>query len=240
MNRNVVKISKILGIAFVYFFVFMVSLFVTISLLIRGDDVEVPNLIGKSLNEASPQVARLGLVLRKELGSGGGNYAPGTIYQQFPAPGSMAKEKGVVKVYVASEMAQLVLPDCAGKTMRDAEALLRKNHLRRGNVSFVTCLEAGADVVLQQYPAAGGRAPEGTAVDLLISKGPAEKTYIMPDLIGKEAAKLVPFFESKGLRIAKIEEVSYYGLKPGYVLKQFPAPGHEVGNNNQITIQISK
>ena len=96
------------------------------------------------------------------------------------------------------------------------------------------------DSVISQSLPAGSRMAEGSAIDLLISKGGESRSFVMPDLIGKEAVKVLVFFESRGLKISKIEEVPYFGLKPGVILKQFPSPGFEISSKNLIGIQVSK
>ncbi len=96
------------------------------------------------------------------------------------------------------------------------------------------------DSVISQSLRPAAASAEGSAIDLLISKGGESLSFVMPDLIGKEAAKVLVFFESQGLKISKIEEVPYFGLKPGIILKQFPSPGFEISAKNLIGIQVSK
>jgi eukaryotic-like serine/threonine-protein kinase len=240
MNKRLVAFTKFLGILFIYFFVFVASIFLTMSLLIKGDEIETPNFVGKSTKDAYLLAAQKGFYLRKEVSNTGAGMAPGLIVSQFPPAESKVKEKSTIQIFVASEVASVVLPALIGKSLKNAESDLKTSRLKRGNVTYISTLDQPVDTVIAQSHPAGSRSPENCSIDLLLSKGSEPPTYIMPDVIGKEASRIRTFFESKGLRISRVDEISYYGLKPGFILKQYPAPGFEISPRNAITIQVSK
>jgi len=240
MNKKVVLAGKVMGIAFGYFLVLFLAVFFTVSLLVKGDEVSAPDLTGMPLQDAYAAAARKGVYLKKIIGDFGGTYAPNTVVSQFPAAETSVKEKSVVKIFVASEVGQTVVPQLVGLGQKESEALLKKSKLKKGHTAFVSAADVMPDSVISQSAPAGSRVAEGAAVDLLLSKGGESRSYIMPDLIGKEAVKVLVFFEGRGLKISKIEEVPYFGLKPGVILKQFPAPGFEISAKNLIGIQVSK
>jgi serine/threonine-protein kinase len=240
MNKKVILIGKITGIVFFYFLVFFLAVFFTVSLLVKGDEITVPDLIGKSLQEAYAIAAKKGIYLKKTIGDFGGTYPPNSIVNQFPAPESNVKEKSVLKIFVASEVSQVPVPELISLSQKESERLLKKNRLKKGYVAFITADDVLADNVICQSVPNGIQVAEGSAIDLLISKGGGSRSFVMPDLIGKAADKVLVFFENKGLKISKIEEISYFGLKPGIILKQFPSPGFEISAKNLIGIQVSK
>ena len=240
MNRAFVRTIRILGIAAVYSFVFTASVFLTMSLLIKGDELTTPDLIGKTVKSAYEVAAQRGLYIRKVVGDFGGGYLPGTVVNQSPAPNTKVKAKSVVKIFIPLDLAQIIVPDLTGYSMRDSENILKKNKLKKGHVSYIAVKDVLLDMVLSQSYPSGSRISENSAVDILVSRGPESPSYVMPDLIGKEASKVLVFFESKGLKLSKIEDVPYFGLKPGIIVKQFPSPGFEISMRNQIGIQVSK
>lgn len=240
MNKKVVLAGKIVGIAAGYFLVLFLAVFSTVSLLVKGDEISAPDLIGKPLQEAYAIAARRGVYLKKVVGDFGPAFTPNSVVSQFPAPQTRVKERSVVKIFVASEVGQVVVPPLEALSLKEGEDLLKKGRLKRGHAAFITAANAMPDSVVGQSPPAGSRVSEGSAVDLLISRGGESRSFIMPDLIGKEAGKVLVFFESRGLKISRIEEVPYFGLKPGIILKQFPSPGFEIGAKNLIGIQVSK
>jgi len=240
MNKKVVLAGKIAGIACGYFLVFFLAVFFTVSLLVKGDEIIAPDLTGKPLQEAYAIAAKEGVYLKKVIGDFGGTYAPNTVVSQFPAAQTSVKGKSVVKIFVASELGQTVVPQLVSRSQKECEALLKKNKLKKGHTAFIGAVDIMPDSVISQSAPPGSRVAEGSAIDLLISKGSDSRSFIMPDLIGQEAAKVLVFFESQGLKISKIEEVPYFGLKPGIILKQFPSPGFEISTKNLIGIQVSK
>jgi beta-lactam-binding protein with PASTA domain len=240
MNKKVVLLGKIAWIVFLYFLVFFLAVYFTVSLLVKGDEINAPDLIGKSLTEAYAIAAKKGIILKKVIGDFGLTYSPNTVVNQFPAPDSGVKEKSVLKIFVASEVGQAVVPELTARSQKECDSLLKKSKLKRGHSAFISSRDVPLDDVLGQSAPAGSRMAEGSAIDLLISKGGESLSFIMPDLIGKQADKVLVFFETRGLKISKIEEVAYFGLKPGIILKQFPSPGFEISAKNLIGIQVSK
>ena len=231
---------RILGIAAVYSLVFAASVFLTMSLLIKGDELTTPDLIGKTVKSAYEVAAQRGLYLKKVIGDFGSGYLPGTVVNQSPASGTKVKTKSIVKIFIPLDLAQIIIPDLTGHSLRDSENILKKNKLKKGHISYIAARDVLLDLVVSQSHPSGSRIAENSAVDILVPRGPESPSYIMPDLIGKEASKVLVFFESKGLKLSKIEEVSYFGLNPGIVLKQHPSPGFEISSKNQIGIQVSK
>jgi beta-lactam-binding protein with PASTA domain len=240
MNKKVLLIGRIAGIVLLYFLVFFLSVYSTVSLLVKGDEINAPDLIGKSLTEAYAIAAKKGIILKKVVGDFGQAYTPNTVVNQFPAPASGVKEKSVLKIFVASEVGQTVVPGLTARSQKECDTLLKSSKLKKGHVAFISSRDVPLDNVIGQSAPASSRMAVGSAIDLLISKGGESLSFVMPDLIGKPADRVLVFFETQGLKISKIEEVAYFGLKPGIILKQFPAPGFEISAKNLIGIQVSK
>jgi serine/threonine-protein kinase len=240
MNNKVALIGKIVGIVLLYFLVFFLSVYSTVSLLVKGDEINAPDLIGKSLTEAYAIAAKKGIIIKKVVGDFGQAYAPNTVVNQFPAPDSGVKERSVLKIFVASEVGQTVVPELTARSQKGCDILLKNSKLKKGHVAFISSQDVPLDDVIGQSIPAGSRVAAGSAIDLLISKGGESISFVMPDLIGKPADKVLVFFETQGLKISKIEEIAYFGLKPGIILKQFPSPGFEISAKNLIGIQVSK
>jgi eukaryotic-like serine/threonine-protein kinase len=240
MNQKLLRVLKIVAIAAGYSLIFIAAMFLTMSLLIKGEEISTPNLTGQTVPYAYKIAARHGVYLKRVVGEFGSAYQPHTVVSQFPAAGTPIKEKSVIKIFVSPELAQVIVPDMSKLSLKEAEELLVKSKLRKGAISYISVRDVPVDSVLSQARPSGTRLNEGAALDLLVSRGAETSSYIMPDLIGQEASRALVFFESNGLKIAKIENVAYFGLKPGVIIKQFPPPGYEISIKNQIGIQVSK
>ena len=240
MKRKVLLLSKIFGMAVFYSLVFIASIFLTMSILIKGEEIGAPNLIGKSLNEAYKITAEKGILLKKVVGNYDRNFKPHTIIDQFPGPGTRVKEKSFIKVYITAEQKEVIVPDLTGHHVRECEKILFDSELKKRFVSYIDADDVPVDFVISQSHAPDARIAAGSSIDLLVSNGKKENPYIMPDIIGHQAEEVVFFFEKLGFKIAKITRVSYSGLRAGIVINQIPAPGFRITPKNLISIQVSQ
>lgn len=240
MNRKILVISKILGLVAFYSFILVASIFFTMSILIKGEEVKAPDLVGKNLNEAYALASDKGVYLTKVVGNYDKHYAPLTIIDQMPAPGTWVKEKSFVKVFVTSELIEVIIPDLSGQGLKEIESIIRESDLKKRYVSYMESEDVPVDFLISQSYPPGARVPRGAEIDLLVSKGKGEPAYIMPDLIGLEIDQVSAFFESKGLQISRITDVPYPGLRPGIIIKQLPSSGFRINSKNLIELHVSR
>ncbi|MDY0297844.1 MAG: PASTA domain-containing protein [Acidobacteriota bacterium] len=240
MKSTLLKVLKVAAYAASYLLIFAAAVFLTMSLLIKGDEVLAPDFKGSTLPQARQEAKRSGVKLKCIAGNFDRHYAPETVIDQFPSPGVKVKEGSFVKVLVTSELVEVIVPDLTGHDLKSVDGMLEKTTLKRRLISYIDSPTAPVDLVISQSVPSGAKVPAGTPVDLLVSKGAADIAFVMPDLIGGDAARVVAFFETHGLRISNITEVPYPGLRPGVVIKQFPAPGYRISRRNLIGIQVSQ
>ncbi len=95
-------------------------------------------------------------------------------------------------------------------------------------------------LVMEQTPAPNRQFPAGTAIDLIISKGPtpAEAVYV-PNLLDKTASEVDEILREYKL-IGRAAEEVYSDLPAGHVAEQEPAPGTEVKAGDTVTYHLSK
>lgn len=240
MKSKLLVVLKVAAYAVSYLLIFAAAVFLTMSLLIKGDEVQAPDFKGNTLTQALEKAKINGVKLKYVAGNFDRHYAPETVIDQFPSPGVKVKEGSFVKVFVTSELVEVIVPDLTGHDLKTVDDMLEKSDLKRRLISYIDSPTAPVDLVISQSVPAGAKVSAGTSVDLLVSKGGADIAFIMPDLIGRNAARVLAFFENNGLKINNITEVPYPGLRPGVVIKQFPAPGYRISRRNLIGIQVSQ
>ncbi|KNC20322.1 hypothetical protein AC792_01350, partial [Arthrobacter sp. RIT-PI-e] len=87
-------------------------------------------------------------------------------------------------------------------------------------------------------PGAGAERPRGTAVELVVSRGPAP--IAVPDVRGSDEADAVAALEDAGLRAEVSRDREYSGTVPaGAVLAQSPADG-AVQRGTTVTLTLSQ
>jgi beta-lactam-binding protein with PASTA domain len=75
---------------------------------------------------------------------------------------------------------------------------------------------------------------------LLVSRGLRDVSYVMPDLIGRDARLVLETLERAGLKVTDVRYRSYPGVAPGIVLRQSPPAGQRVSSRAALSLDISR
>jgi len=67
-----------------------------------------------------------------------------------------------------------------------------------------------------------------------VSRGPGGASFVMPDLIGRDAAAAMRVLQSAGLKVGDVRYRSYPGVAPGIVIRQVPAAGYRVDGRTAL------
>lgn len=202
--------------------------------------VTLPDLVGKTVEEAKVELAkkRLSLTLRDVQFDH--RWERGKITQQNPSAGSKIKIHKAVKVTLSAGGEKVIVPNLEGKTLKSASQILKDAGLRRGKNSQVHSSDRAAGKIIAQQPPLLEKVGRNTQVSLLVSQGEREKKYLMPDLIGKKAAPVIAKLKRMDFRVGVVRYSYYPGLEPGIIIKQLPPHGYRIQKNNLITLEVSK
>ena len=165
----------------------------------------------------------------------------GTILEQRPAAGALAKPGRKIHVVPAAAAAPDVTPDVIGLELRDAQ-LRCKN---AGQVStgaevsyrFSSSMPKGR--VVAQSPAAGKPAEPGGVVKLTVSLGPEPEAFFVPVLIDHTLNEATVILREAGLRLGKIvrKETSLYDTNT--VIGQSIKSGEEVERDTPVDLVVA-
>jgi eukaryotic-like serine/threonine-protein kinase len=132
------------------------------------EQVEVPDVTGKSFDEASSQLDAAGLkVTRKDQETA--DEDPGTVLSQDPKGGAQAAKGSAVTLTVAKEPAEADVPDVTGEDQGDAIAKLSSAGFEIQRQEKDVDSPEGDGVVIEQDPAAG-KAKKGSTVTIVVGK----------------------------------------------------------------------
>ena len=93
---------------------------------------------------------------------------------------------------------------------------------------------------MEQTPAPNRQFPDGTKIDLVISKGPTPaETVVAPNLTDKTASEVDEILRDLKL-IGRAADEVYSDLPAGHVAQQEPAPGTEMKAGDTIVYHMSK
>jgi beta-lactam-binding protein with PASTA domain len=234
---NIVKWGAILLFAVI---VGMVSAWFSLKINMSGREVKVPEVIGMKPDDAIKILSKSSLRLSIEEGRRfSSTMGKGMILLQNPAPGEIVKRGNLVRVVLSSGSERKIIPRLIGSSARSAQIIIQNEGLRVGRFSFVY-YHLPRDTVIAQEPLPSMEEFPGARVDLLISLGPRQREFVMPNLVGTEIAVTRAFLLRNGFRIANIRGKYYPGVPPDVVIQQYPQAGYKIEENEVINLWISE
>lgn len=210
-----------------------------IRIAVRGTEVGVPPIAGKSVDEARKALAARDLVIEVTGERYDPNTAPGKVISQLPAPGGRIKSGGSVQVVVSLGPRRVPIPDLRGSTVRSARLMVAQAGYELGNVSVMTDDSADREEVILQYPLPTSRETGNPKIDILVT-APLERSFVMPDMTGQNITAVLVFFEKNGLKVKPPEYRSYQNVEKGAVVKQYPEPGYPLSDREPITLEVAR
>jgi serine/threonine-protein kinase len=207
---------------------------------IVGHSVEVPNLTGKTLEEASSAAARLGLRVEDQPARARFDDEIGAdrVLLQQPEAGSLAKPGQAVRLVLSLGRRDLRVPDLAGLPPRAAALRLAQESLQLGAVSYIRD-PVSRPGILAQEPEADLPARRDMPVAVLTNRGMPETRFVMPDLVGQDADAVRRRLETFGFRVGSARFEAYEGVAPNTILKQFPPAGFPIARHEVVSLSVA-
>ena len=232
----VLALLLILTLSVLYFYAYLPS---TTN---HGETITVPNIEGKSMEEAQAFLAQHDLRFEVSDSSYSSEYAPLAVLKQYPHPGSKVKEDRKIYLTVNRISPPLVpMPDLVDKSVINADAILKSTELKRGRIQLV---RGPFNLVIEmRYQGRviekDTRIPKGSIIDLVVADG-GSKVVQSPDLLESsvEDAKFMIFGLNLSIgRVVLVGDTT--GLGP-IVIKQKPEPGEDVMVGDVVDIWVGK
>jgi serine/threonine-protein kinase len=219
---------------------FFLSAVIFSQIILKGETVSVPDLAGKGLAEAKGLLEKKDLSLSQRGSEFNDQWPKGRIVRQVPAAGSKIRVTKVIQIFVSSGSEKVAVPALEGRSLEAALPLLRESGLFKGKLTQIHTPRFPAGKILAQRPQSEEAAERNSAVGLLVSQGDWEERYVMPDLIGKNAAKVMDQLKALDFKIGDFRYTYYPGLGKGIIIKQFPPDGYRIQRRNLITLEVSR
>jgi eukaryotic-like serine/threonine-protein kinase len=211
---------------------------VAMRVALRAREVQVPDLRGRTLGEATQALAEVGLTLRVDENQRPDPKVPqGRVTQQDPLPGVQARRQRTIRAWLSAGMRAAATPALVGQTERTARIRLEQDGLGIQSVSEFRSADYPPDAVVAQHPPASSR---GASVSLLVNRGEQATTFVMPDLIGMNGDRAADVLRTRGFRVSIVGQQLYPGVPPGTVVRQQPAGGFQVGPFDAISLEVSR
>jgi serine/threonine-protein kinase len=211
----------------------------TMRVVLESRDVAVPALTGRTLREAEALVAPRGLALRIEGRRHDAAVPAERVLAQEPPPGATLKTHRAVRLWLSLGPRRVSVPRVEGESVRTARVALEQAGVPLAHVIEVMD-RAPEGTVLVQRPPAGEADLGDDGASLLVSRGLRDLSYVMPDLIGRDAHGVLEALERAGLKVTDVRYRSYPGVAPGIVLRQSPAAGQRVSARGALSLDVSR
>ena len=200
-------------------------------------EVDVPKVVGLTVENAQAQLEQAGLVVRIAEGRNSTEVPAGSVLKVQPAEGTTLERGDRVTLVPSLGPPPVPVPNVVGQPLSDAKAALREAHLKVGDVTRAFDERFEADQVVRQSVKAKQDAPQGSAIDLVVSKGPTPVS--VEKVVGLQQDEAVAVLQSQGFVVDVQEEFSDEDEK-GTVISQTPEKGTDLQPGKTVTIVVSK
>lgn len=205
---------------------------------LRSREVQVPNLVNHTANEATTLAGDVGLSVRVDDTRRPDLTIPaGQVILQDPVAGSIARQQRSIRIWLSAGQRSATVPPLVGETERTAQLRLTQDGLSLTAVSEIRSQTFAQDVIVAQTPPA--KAASGQ-VALLVNRGERGASYVMPDLIGANGDRAAEILREHGFRVAVVGSTPYPGVAAGIVIRQSPQGGFQVGPGEPIALEVSR
>jgi beta-lactam-binding protein with PASTA domain len=209
----------------------------TVRLLVSlgPEQVEVPEVVGKPLDEATQTLANAGFRwTTKRVFSP--DVPEGEVTKQNPKPGEQAEKGSTVALTVSKGQELAVVPDVLQQTRQSAESELKS----AGFVPEAVLVDSDSPtgLVVAQDPDPGNEIPKGETVQISVSKGP--QTSTVPDVLDQDQASAESELEAAGFKVRVVRQDTADPTQDGVVTDQSPAPGLEAQPGSRVTIFVGR
>jgi serine/threonine-protein kinase len=186
-----------------------------------GAYTTVPRLVGSPQGRAEDSLRARGL--HRELQLAFDESVPaGDVVRADPSDGSRLRKNGTVTLVVSKGKERYSVPRLTGRTESAARQALEQARLAVGDVRRAYDADVPDGEVISASVDAGVRVRRGTAVDLVVSRGP--RPLPITSYVGKPAAQARTALTGTGFDVEVTQQFSDTVAK-GDVISQSPSSG---------------
>jgi beta-lactam-binding protein with PASTA domain len=198
--------------------------------------VDVPSVVGLDVRDAQRKVENVGLVARIAQGTHSLRVDEGAVLDVRPDEGTVVEDGTRVVLVPSAGPPPVRVPNIVEKTLERARELLRGADLRVGDVTRAYHAELAEGHVIRQSVDGRDDAPLGSAIDVVVSRGP--KPLPVPRVAGRIVEDATALLEDAGFVVARTDAFSD-DVARGRVISQDPARGKNLQPGETVSIVVS-
>ncbi|EIZ3607613.1 Stk1 family PASTA domain-containing Ser/Thr kinase [Listeria monocytogenes] len=236
-KKKMSKKKKITLIVFSVIAIFIIGILLLWLLGKSPDEVAVPDVSGKTEDQAVALLQKEGFVIGKTAEKNSDEIAEGKVINTAPEAGEM-KEKGTkINLFVSIGSKKITMDDYTGRSYTDTKAILEQQGFKNISSEEAYSSEVGKGMIISQTPTQGTEVvAKSTDVKFVVSKGAEPIT--LKDLRGYTKTAVEDYASPLGLKVSSKEENSST-VEKGQVISQSPSAGTAMNAGDTIEIVIS-
>ena len=205
----------------------------------RGETVAVPDLAGKTEEEAEDALRELSLAPRPPQRIHSTEQKAGLVFRQKPSPGSKVKPGNRVTYWVSLGPPTFTIPDLIGERIEKVSGRLTEVNLALGKVEKVLAPGSQTGVVISQRPEPGSVYNGTVPVDIVVVDNENVPEIEMPSLNGMSIAEVEQTLVDLNLHLSEVNYVGSDEANSGTVVKQNIEPGKKVKLGTKVSLEVA-
>ena len=202
-------------------------------------EVEVPNIVGKTTEEAKKELVSLNLTL-VEAGTEVSDQPEGTVLDINPKAGTKVKENSEVRVIVSGGETKLKMPNLEEYDINTAKTILNSLGLTIASSSEEYNDNVAKGQIISQDPSPDTEVSASDKITVVISKGPQIRFSTVPSVVGLTKDEAAVKLGASKLKVAVKEQTVDNVSDDGKVLLQSEEANRQVVQYSTVTITVGK
>jgi beta-lactam-binding protein with PASTA domain len=233
---------RLVLLALVLLVVALVSALTAMRLAVHGQELVVPDLVGKIPAEARGVAERAGFQMEVERRYYSVTVPEDRILSQVPAAGTRVRRGWQIRVAQSLGPQRVEIPNLLGQSERAANINIRRRRLEVGTVARFWTADVPADQVVSQSPGPGASGISAPKINLLISDSAPAQSFVMPNFAGMPLGTVKNTLLDAGLLLGSVTVMAQVGTEtPSWasiVASQNPAAGDKVIVGTRVDLQV--
>lgn len=223
----------------VFGFMTMLAFVFTMRLLTRAEEaVVIADLAGRHAGDAAVWLASRGLRAEIDHFESNDTAAPLSVTFHSPGAGEEVRPGHVVRLVISRGARTVPVPDVRNAYLSQATLILSRNGLAVSDVVEIAD-PAPANTVLATSPGPNASVLGGTPVRMLVSKGPAKRVWITPDVTWSSWDTVSELAGAMGVVLEIGQRMHAADEAENVVLEQFPAPGTRLTEGEPLRVTVN-
>nr|WP_278335072.1 PASTA domain-containing protein [Clostridium pasteurianum] len=197
---------------------------------------KVPSILGMKQQDAKKLVESEGLKF-VIAGTENSDQEKGTVIECYPNVGNNINKGDSVRVTISSGPDESIVPPIEGLDLEKAKEQIENSGFVLGDVSK-DYSDSTINTVINVNPSVGTTLKKGTAISIVLSRGPRIRQSVVPSLIGRSKDAAIAALNDKNLVANVVYETTDDSNQNNVVSKQDIAAGTTLNQGAKVTITV--